>query len=242
MKKSMKTSLIIIALVLLACLACLVWLRSRPDETVETVAESVSDTSRGPAFEVRVGVPRMARPLAGILPDWVVVKLDGTPSELRFDHTSRGAQIGSVGHDHLELSADGWDLFIEIDGEGRVAPGTHLVFPLGLGGRQVRLSCRPADRATGYLSTTTRAGSDELDGRFLVELATCKNAESGKTTNWPPAPLTVSGSFVGQPQRPSLEPKVDRPTPAWLKHSRTVFRRALMTEGGRKTRRSHRNP
>ena len=199
MKTSMKTSLIIFALALLACLACLVWLGSRPDEPDETIAESVSNTSRGPTFEVRVVVPRLARPLAGILPDWVVGKFDGTPSELRFDHTSSGAQIDSVGHDRVELSADGWDLFIETDGEGRVAPGTHLVFPLALGGRQVRLSCRPADRATGYLRTATRADSEELDGRFLVELATCKNAESGKVVNWPPAPLTVRGSFVGQP-------------------------------------------
>ena len=63
----------------------------------------------------------------------------------------------------------------------------------------MRLDCRPADRATGYLNTTTRAGSDKLGGRFLVELAICKNAESGKTINWPPAPLTVRGSFVGPP-------------------------------------------
>ena len=96
-----------------------------------------------------------------------------------------------------ELTADGWDLFIETNGEGRVAPGTRLVFPLGLGGRRVRLDCQPADRATGYLRTTTRAGSDELGGRFLVELAICKNAESGKTINWPPAPLTVRRSFAG---------------------------------------------
>jgi hypothetical protein len=209
MKTSMKTLLIIIALGLLACLVWLVWLGSRPDEPV---AQSVSDTSRGPSFEVRVVMPRSGLPLGGILPDWLVGKLDGTPSELRFDHTSRGAQIGSVGHHRVELRADGWDLFIETDGEGRVAPGTRLVFPLALGGRKVRLSCRPADRAAGYLSTTTRAGSDELGGSFLVELATCKNAESGKTTNWPPAPLTVSGSFVGPSQRPSLEPKGDRPT------------------------------
>jgi hypothetical protein len=148
---------------------------------------------------VRVIVPRSGLPLGGILPDSLVKKLDGTPRELRFDHTSPGAKIGSVGHDRLELSADGWELFIETDGEGRVAPGTHLVFPTGLGGRQVRLYCRPADRATGYLRTTTRAGSDELGGRFLVELATCKNAESGKAIEWPPAPLTVRGSFEGLP-------------------------------------------
>jgi len=197
----MKTSLIIISLALFTCLVCLVWLGTRPDEADEPVAESVADTSRGPSFEVRVIMPRSGLPLGGILPDWLVRKLDGTPRELRFDYTSPGAQIVSVEHDRLQLTADGWDLFIETDGEGRVAPGTYLVFPLGLGGRRLRLNCRPADRATGYLRTTTRAGSDELNGRFLVELATCKNAESGKATNWPPAPLTVRGSFAGLPHR-----------------------------------------
>jgi len=211
MKTSKKTSLIIIALGLVACLVWLVWLGSRPDEPDDLVGESVSDTSRGPSFEVRVVMPRLGLPLGGILPDALVEKLDGTPRELRFDHTSRDAQIGSVEHDRLELRADGWDFFIETDGEGRVAPGTRLVFPLGLGGRRVRLSCRPADRATGYLRTITRAGSDELGGSFLIELATCKNAESGKAIEWPPAALTVSGRFEGLPQRPSLEPKGDRP-------------------------------
>ena len=217
----MKTSLIIIALALPACLAGLVWFGSRPDEPDEPVAESVSDTSRGPSFDVRVVVPRLARPLAGILPDWVVGKLDGTPSELRFDHRSRGAEIGRVGHDRLELSADGWDLFIETDGEGRIAPGTHLVFPIEIAEKQYTLRCRPADRAVGYLRTTTRAGSGELYGRFLVELARCENAETGKILDteagarpgdaWPSAPLTLRGSFVGPATRPSLEPKGDRP-------------------------------
>ena len=202
MKTAMKTSLIVVALALLACFVGLVWLGSRPDETDETgerVGASVSDTSQGPSFEVRVVVPRGGLPLGGLLPDWFVRKHDLTPRELRFDHTSSGAQIGSVENDRLELRADGWALFIETDGEGRITPGTHLVFPLGLGGRRLRLDGRPADRATGYLDTTPRAGSDELGGRFLVELTTCKNAESGKTTNWPPAALTVSGSFKGRP-------------------------------------------
>jgi hypothetical protein len=196
MKTSMKTSLIIVAL---ALLASLVWFGSRRHESDEPVEASVSETSGGPSFEVRVVMPRGGLPLGGILPDWLVKKYDLTPRELRFDHTSPGAIIGSIEQNHIELSADGWNLFIETDGDGRVAPGTHLVFPLALGGRQLRLDCRPADRATGYLSTSTRAGSDALGGRFLVELATCKNAESGKTINWPPAPLTVRGSFVGPP-------------------------------------------
>ena len=50
MKKSVKTSLIIIPLALVACLA---WLGSRPAEPVEPVGESVPGTSRGPSFEVR---------------------------------------------------------------------------------------------------------------------------------------------------------------------------------------------
>jgi len=202
MKKSIKTSLIIIVLALVACLACLVWLVSRPDEPDELVGESVSDTSGGPSFEVRVVMPRLGLPFGGILPDALVKKFDGTPSELRFDHTSRGAHIVSVAPDRLELRADGWALLIETDGEGRITQATHLVFPLGLGGRRMNLDCRPAERANGYLRTTTRAGSDDLGGSFLIELATCKNAESGKTTNWPPAPLTISGSFKGRPQRP----------------------------------------
>jgi hypothetical protein len=200
MKTATKTSLIIIALALLACVACLVWLVSRPHETNEPFEASVSETSGGPSFEVRVVVPRLARPLAGILPDWVVAKMDGTPSELRFDHKSVGARIVSVGQDRLALTADGWNLSIETDGQGRITPGTRLVFPLALGGRHVKLRCRPADQASGYFNTNTRAGFDELDGRFLVELATCENAESGKAINWPPAPLTLRGIFQGLPQ------------------------------------------
>ena len=210
MKKSIKTSLIIIALALLvgfACLVFLVRLGSRPDEPV---TPSVSDTSR-PSFEVHVERPRLDRPFGGILPTKLEAKLFG--GELRFDHASRGAKIGSVGQDRLELSADGWDLLVETDGKGEVAPGTRLVFPIEIAEKQWTLRCRPADRATGYLSTTMRPGSNEidsrLDGRFLVELARCEDAKTGKILDteaggnpgqaWPSAPLTLRGSFVGLP-------------------------------------------
>lgn len=193
MKRSRKTWLIIIAVALLACLAALVWFVTRPNEPVAL------DTSQGPAFEVRVVVPWLARPFGGILPDALVKKFDGIPSELRFDHTNRGGQITSVGHDRVELRADGWDFLIESDRERRITSATHLVFPLALGGRQVRLNCWPADPATGYLRTKTRAGSNDFVGSFVVELANCKNAESGKAIDWPAAPLTVRGSFVGPP-------------------------------------------
>ena len=198
MKRPMKTALIIIALALLACLVVLsIMFVSRPDEPTSA---SVPDTSRqGPSFEVHVMKPRRARFLFGILPNNLEAKLlGGGAGELRFDHTSPGAEIGSVGHDRLELRAGGWDLLIETDGKGGIAPGTRLLFPLERADRPRRLRCRPADRATGYLRTT-RAGSGKLDGRFLVELATCEDAVTGEVLEWPPAPLTVRGSFAGLP-------------------------------------------
>lgn len=188
MKKSIRTSLIFIALALLACVVVLRLRRAEPGVAI------VSDASRGPWFEVHIVKPRLARPLFGIIP------LAG--DELRFDQTTSGAKIGKVGHDRLELSADGgWNLSIESDSEGRVGAGTHLVFPIELGDRQVILRCRPADPGIGQLHTATQSGSDDLDGSFLVEIATCENAASGKTTEWPPAPLTVRGSFTGLRRR-----------------------------------------
>ena len=204
MKTSIKRSLGIVAAA--ALLACLVWLVSRPGGPE---AAGGSDTSRGPSFEVRVEKPRIDRFLYGVLPTGLEEKLMGGGG-LRFDHASRGAQVGSVAHDRLALSAEGWDLLIETDGEGRVAPGTRLVFPIEIAEVQYTLRCRPADGAVGYLHATTRAGSDVLDGRFLIELATCENAATGKILDteaggrpgdaWPSAPLTLRGSFEGLPQ------------------------------------------
>lgn len=207
MKTSMKTSLIIIALALLVGLACLVWLVSRPD------APSISGTSQGPSFEVNVEKPRMDRFLGGILPTGLEAKIIG--GELRFDNTSRGAKIGSVGQDRLELGADGWDLLIETDGKGGIAPGTRLVFPIEIAEKKWTLRCRPADRALGYFDAATRPSmsqsksSDVLDGRFLIELAKCEDAETGKILDteaggnpgdaWPSQPLTLRGSFAGLP-------------------------------------------
>jgi hypothetical protein len=201
MKKSIKASLIIIALILLTGLAGLVWLVSRQDEPV------VASTSRAPAFEVNVEKPRRDRFLSGILPTKIEAKLIG--GELRFDHASRGAKVGSVAHNRLELSAEGWDLLIETDGKGGIAAGTRLVFPMEIAEKQWTLRCQPADQAVGYFNATTRPGSGQFAGRFLVELAKCADAETGEILDteaggdpgdaWPQAPLTLRGSFAGLP-------------------------------------------
>jgi hypothetical protein len=204
MKTPVKISLIIVAV---ALLACLVWLISRPDEPT---AANGSGTPGVPSFEVHVEKPRMDRFLFGILPTRLEEKLVGD-GELRFNQASRGAKIGSVGHNRLELGADGWELLIETDGEGRVTPGTRLVFPMEMAEVQRTLRCRPADTAVGYLQAATRANSDVLDGRFLLELAACVNAETGKILDteaggspgdaWPSTPLTLRGSFNGLPHK-----------------------------------------
>ena len=211
MKKFLKTSLIIISLVLLVGLASLVWLLTRPDQPD---AASLPNTSGGPSFAVHVEKPRMDRFLGGILPTSVEEKLIGG-GPLRFNHASRGARIGSVGHDRLELSADGWDLVIETDGKGGITAGKRLVFPIEIAEKHWTLRCRPADQKVGYLDANTRPSmsqsktSDVLDGRFLVELAKCEEAVTGKILDteaggnpgdaWPSAPLTLRGSFAGLP-------------------------------------------
>ncbi|MBS1791341.1 MAG: hypothetical protein JST85_26755 [Acidobacteria bacterium] len=190
----MKKKWIIIALILLASLLLF---GLRPNEPP---APNFSNTT-GPAFVVNVVKPRIARPLFGILPTKLEEKLEGI-SERRFDHTSPGARAGNIAPNRLELSADGWALLIETDDQGKIAAGTYLVYTREISEKQRRLRCRPANQPTGYLRTTSGASSDVLDGSFLVEVATCENDETGRVIGWPPAPITVRGSFKGLPQSP----------------------------------------
>jgi hypothetical protein len=203
MKRSLRI-LLITGFALLVCVVVLVWQLWLP-ETLDVA--SVTDTSQGASFEVNVEKPRTDRAFFGILPTKVEAKLFGV-GELRFDQASPGAKVVAVAPNHLELSADGWDLLIETDGgEGRITQGTRLVFPIEIAEKLWTLRCRPADHATGYLHANTRAGSDVLDGRFLVELARCEDAVTGKILDteagaspghaWPQAPLTLRGSFAG---------------------------------------------
>jgi hypothetical protein len=191
--RNKKILVIIIALALL--LACIITLRLRRDTPL---GPSVSETSRsigGPAFEVQVEMPAFNSGRAPWEIPGVIFGYDHGP---RFDQASPGAMVGKIAPDHIELSADGgWDLLIETDGEGRLAHETHVAFPVKLGGRPLKFICRPADFATGYLHTTTRTGSDEVEGSFQLEVSICKNAASGKTAAWPYQPLRVRGNFAG---------------------------------------------
>jgi len=188
-----KKLVIIIAVALL--LAGIVALRLRREKPI---GPSVSETSRsigGPAFEVQVEMPAFNSGRAPWEIPGVILGYDHGP---RFDQASPGAQIGKIAPDRIELSADGgWNLLIEADGEGRITQGTHVAFPVKLGGRPLKFNCRPADPAIGYLHTTARTSSDELEGNFQLEVAICTNAASGKTAAWPYQPLKVRGNFAG---------------------------------------------
>jgi hypothetical protein len=178
---------LLIVILVLALLAGVYFLILQRDDSS---AVDIGETIQGPGFEVKLIRPFTARPALGLL----------SGSDQQFDHTSPGAKAAVVEPDHLELRAEGWNLLIASDGNEGIGSGTYLVFPTELGGRQVTLRCRPADSAEGYFRTANEANADELKGVFLVKLAKCENQTSGKSLDWPPAPLTLTGSFAGLPR------------------------------------------
>lgn len=187
--------ILVIMIVLALLLAGIVVLRLRREKPI---GPSVSETSLligGPAFEVQVEMPAFN---SGRAPWEIPGAILGYDHGPRFNQASPGAQVGKIAPAHIELSADGgWDLLIETDREGRLTQGTHVAFPVKLGGRPLKFNCRPADPIVGYLHTTARTGSDELEGNFELEVSICKNADSGKTAAWPYQPLKVRGNFAG---------------------------------------------
>ena len=191
----MRGKKILVIVIGLALLAFIVALRLRREKPI---GPSVSETQRltgGPAFEVQVEMPALNSGRAPWEIPGVILGYDRGP---RFDQASPGAQVGKIAPDHIELSAaGGWNLLIETDGEGRLTQGTHVAFPVKLGGRPLQFNCRPADPTVGHLHTTARTGSDELEGNFQLEIAICKNADSGRTAAWPYQPLKVRGNFAG---------------------------------------------
>jgi hypothetical protein len=189
-----KLLIIVIALVLLV--GCAVWLRWRRVEQIRAAHANAINAAGGPAFEVLVERPIFN----GARPPWEIpgVLLGLSERGPRFDQTSSGAKVINIAKDRLELSADGgWNIFVAADGEGRLANGTHLQFPIKLGNRPLVFDCRPADHPSGHLTTNTPSNSGVIDGSFVVDVVTCINAKSGKTAGWPYEPLTIRGSFSG---------------------------------------------
>jgi hypothetical protein len=183
---------IIIALALL--LACIIALRLRRDKPV---GPSVSETSRligGPAFEVQVELPAFNSGRAPWEIPGVIFGYDHGP---RFDQASPGSEVGKIAPHHLELSADGWELLIETDGEGRLAQETHIAFPVKLGGRPLNFNCRPADLTIGYLHTTARTGSMKSKGASNWKSLSTRMLPQEKLPRGPTNPSGFAGTLQG---------------------------------------------
>src|SRR5262245_36346869 len=159
-----KILLIIVGLTLLLAVLLLM-LRRRNEQSVTASVASAPDG---------VFVVQVVRPAFSGRPIWEVPRAilgDGGDRDLRFSDMTPGAKVVHVGPTGLELSADGgWELVIVSDDQGRVLPGTHLMFTLKLPGRDpLKLNCGPADPAVGHFNATARAGSDKVDGDFLLK-------------------------------------------------------------------------
>ena len=161
----------------------------------ETAATDPPGPPRNAAFDVRVEIPRIHRPAFGLL-EAAGILLKEDPE---FGDTSPGASAGWVKPRRLQLRAEGWDLVIVTGNQGEIAPGTHLIYPMEPEGPTIR--CHPAVPPAGHLRLTTPPDARELDGEFIVKLASCESAASGKPIEWPLRPLTIVGSFANVPRR-----------------------------------------
>ena len=160
----------------------------RPDRPVERIEPGSSD---GPAFVVQVIRPRIGLPLGGLLPPQVF----GLEGHLGFDSESPGASVGSVEMGRLELRAEGWELILVTDDDGRVDPRTRVVFDLVFEGQSRRVRARPGEPPVGTRTTVALDRPGEISGSFDVELAACEDADTGEPLGWPPQPLRLHGSF-----------------------------------------------
>lgn len=147
-------------------------------------------TSSEPTFVVQVIRPWQGLPFGGLLPP----ELMGVDAELRFDSSTEGANY-SIGKERIELSADGWELTLVFDVDGRVTSETGIVFKMIFEDRVRTVRCRPGDQIVGELKLNKLEETGELNGYFDIELSKCEDAETGISLGWPPRPFVLHGSF-----------------------------------------------
>lgn len=172
----------------IALVICILLIVYQPDRPVANI---VPGTSSGPAFVVQVIRPRLGLPVGGLLPP----QFFGLEGYLGFDSTSPGATICSFRPNRIELGANTWELVLAFDGNGGVAPETHITFELIFEDKLQRVRCWPGDPAIGKIVTSILDESGQVSGQFDIELGRCEDAETGKPLGWPPSPLVLHGSF-----------------------------------------------
>ena len=159
----------------------------RPDSPLPKIP---TGTSSEPTFVVQVIRPWEGLPFGGLLPP----ELLGVDARLGFDSATEGAKY-RIGEERIELSADGWELTLVFDMDGRVTAETEIVFKLVFEDRNRTVRCRPGDLTIGKLKIDKLEETGELSGYFDIELSNCEDAETGKPLGWPPRPFVLHGSF-----------------------------------------------
>ena len=170
----------------------------RPDRPIRHLAPG---TSPEPAFMVQVIRPRAGLPLGGLLPPQVF----GLEPSLGFDWTSPGASVVHASESKIELRADGWELVLVADAQGRVLPESQVVFDLEFEERLRRVRCRPEAPNSGVFTAAVLEDPSEVSGHFDIELPHCADAASGDSLGWPPRPLRLRGSFDRLPVTSSAQ-------------------------------------
>ena len=183
-------SLLTCLLIFLACIAALVSLSLsvyQPDRALPFIHPG---TSSRPTFVVQVIRPREGLPLGGLLPP----QLFGVDAGLGFDSETMGASQ-RVEREGIEFKADGWQLNLMFDNEGRVTAETEIVFELIFEESPRKVRCRPGNPVIGACQTHSLENGGGLSGSFDVELPNCEDATTGKKLGWPPRPFILRGSF-----------------------------------------------
>jgi hypothetical protein len=177
---------IMIVVVIIAVTAGHFVRQSRLDAPVALTA------SAGPAFAVQIWKPVMSgRPIW----DSPAAMFGLSDREMRFDQTTPGARIGRISGHHLELDADGWQVIVKTNDDGRIAGGTTAMFPLDPANIKRGARCSVEERATGgYLRTAPHSGTNEIDGEFRVDFTDCIYVNTGRGSGW--LSLVVRGSFA----------------------------------------------
>lgn len=178
-----------IPLALLICLLVALlfsFLTYQPDRRIAVIEPG---SSADPTFAVQVIRPRVGLPLGGFIPP----RLFGLESHLGFDSSSPGASTEQIGPRRIELSADGWELLLDLDAEG-FARHTEITFSLTFQEALLEVRCRPGQPTKGQLSTS-RLFEDQISGQFEIGLGECESTETGNPLGWPSQPLTLYGSF-----------------------------------------------
>lgn len=159
----------------------------RPDRDIPMIVPGSSGES---TFNVQIIRPREGLPLGGLLPP----QYFGADADLGFDSTGEAASY-NIENNLLELRGDDWEVRLIFDNDGQIDSESEIFLNIKFRDQVRRVRCSPGDSVVGVVELIDLEGSNELSGRFELELPICDDAETGNPLGWPPKPFVLRGSF-----------------------------------------------